>query len=578
MHRLLTAHAIQPKLTVGPVDDEYEREASQVANQVMRMPDAGTPRVLQRYSRVRGVVQKFTTAPPDDSMLPAWMCSSCAKHEEESSDEGTVQRQASGPPLAAGGPVTSETETHLQGISRGGQPLPRAERDFFESRFATSFADVRLHTDQSADAAARAIGADAFTLGTSVAFRQGQYKPGTEPGRRLLAHELTHVVQQTGRPQVSVQRTIGDGHDLTATRFAGNVILEACFDNERRIDKTTNSTGEHVRLLQDSLLAMGYALPRSPSAALPGRGDGIYGDETEAAVRQFQTDAGAARIDGIVATETMGLFDLHDPTRPGGGARPPQRTGPVPDPLARAGCDRHFAGVTFTLANQVAASVTPGADIRVAGPAGNRSMRMRGITPITYTPRITITAPSNAAASNFRVGFVQNLLTSFRQANYNLGSTVARVVATPIKDGDPNNYHPIFVTQLAANLVQDFATTGQAITLTWPDVPADSFFIELLDNAACVGPRLAQQMTAMSMIDTFRIWTVVQHRPSGCVRSLHHVDWMLSWIAGVNAAATPPTVFVVMNVNSVTVANGDGTPAFIQGGEVPGRANVVQCT
>jgi hypothetical protein len=251
----------------------------------------------------------------------------------------------------------------------------------------------------------------------------------------------------------------------------------------------------------------------------------------------------------------------------------------VPDPLGLAGCDRHFAGVTFALANQVAASVTPGADIRVAGPAGNRFLRMRGITPITYTPQITITAPSNAAASNFRVGFVQNLLTSFRQANYDGGGTVATVVPNvPIKDGAPNNYHPIFVTQLAPTIVEDFATTGQAITLTWPDVPADAFFIELLDNAACVGPRPAQQMTAMSMVDTFRIWTVVQHRPSGCVRSLHHVDWMLSWIAGVNAAATPPTVFVVMNVNTVTVANGDGTPAFLQGGEVPGIAHVGQCT
>jgi hypothetical protein len=251
----------------------------------------------------------------------------------------------------------------------------------------------------------------------------------------------------------------------------------------------------------------------------------------------------------------------------------------VPDPLARAGCDRHFAGVTFTLANQVAAGVTPGADIRVAGPAGSRSLRMRGITPITYTPQITVTAPSNAAASNFRVGFVQNLLTSFRQANYDGGGTVATVVPNqPIKDGAPNNYHPIFVTQLVPTLVEDFATTGQAITLTWPDVPADSFFIEFLDNPACAGPRPAQRMTAMSMVDTFRIWTVVQHRPSGCVRSLHHVDWMLSWIATVNAAATPPTVTVVMNTNIVTVADGDGTPAFIQGGEVPGIAHVVQCT
>jgi hypothetical protein len=578
MHRLLQSGTIQAKLTVGPVDDVFEREASAVADHVMRMPEMGTPFVLQRNSRTRGVVQTFTTGPQGETETPAWMCASCA-HEKGSSDEGRVQRQGGGAVLAAGGSVSRATETYLQGMSYGGHPLPNSEREFFEARFGTSFGDVRLHTDRHADAAARAIGAEAFTLGSSVAFRNGKYRPGTNAGRRLLAHELTHVVQQTGRPQASVQRTIGDGHDLTATRFAGNIILEAAFDNERRIDKTHNSIGEHVRLLQDSLLAMGYALPRSPSKALPGRGDGIFGDETEAAVMQFQTDAGAALIDGVVAIETMGLFDLHDPTRPGGAARPPQRTGPVPDPLGRGGCDTHFAGVTFALANQVAAGVTPGADIRVAGPAGNRRLRMRGITPITYTPQITITAPSNAAAANFRVGFVQNVLTSFRRATYSRGGRVDTVVPNlPIKDGAPNSYHPIFVMQPTATIVEDFTTTGQAITLTWPDTPADAFSIQFRDNPECTGPRPAQTMDTMIMVDSFRIWTVVQHRPSGCVRSLHHVDWALIWTASVNAATTPPTVTVFVNTNVVTVDNGDGTPAFIQGGEVPGIAHVRQCT
>jgi hypothetical protein len=86
------------------------------------------------------------------------------------------------------------------GLSGGGQPLPRSARDFFEPRFGFDFGHVRLHTDAKAAESARAVNAQAYTVGHDVMFAAGQYKPGTMNGNRLLAHELTHVVQQSWSP------------------------------------------------------------------------------------------------------------------------------------------------------------------------------------------------------------------------------------------------------------------------------------------------------------------------------------------------------------------------------------------
>jgi Domain of unknown function (DUF4157) len=79
----------------------------------------------------------------------------------------------------------------------GGNPLPRSERSFFEPRFDTSFEDVRIHTGRAAESAAARLNARAFTLGSNVVFGHGEYQPQSPDGRRLLAHELTHVVQQS---------------------------------------------------------------------------------------------------------------------------------------------------------------------------------------------------------------------------------------------------------------------------------------------------------------------------------------------------------------------------------------------
>lgn len=579
---------IQAKLTVGPARDRFEVEADRVADRVMHMPDSSStdhasPPEGPRLGRagISRVQAMFAVRPESDLTQPAWYCAGCAKEAKtggtpEHKKDEDLQRKPRGQTSGGTSELNGPLEAGVRSLQAGGQALPPAERRYFEPRFATSFADVRVHADERADRLTRAMSAEAFTLGRHVVFRNGRYAPGTTEGRRLMAHELTHVVQQTGAsPPMGgqVQRTIGDGHDLSAPRFSGNVILEAAFDDERLI--RNGASGEHVRLIQESLVAMGYALPNSVSAANPTQLDGDFGDETEAAIRQFQIDAGAVEIDGIVGDETMGLLDTHDVSQPA--ARPPAIIGPVAAPLGASGCDQHFTGVTFALANQAASSVASPATFTIATVGGDDFLAMRGNTPIDYQPEVTITAPTNADAANFRVGFVQNLLTSHRVAAYSAGAQVSTVVPTlPIKDGAPTDYNPIFVTNLNATIVEDFAATGQTVHLRWPDVPSDGNFIDLLDNPSCAGSGLAAQtMESMFMLDTFRTWVVVQHRPSGCVRSLHHVDWHLSWLALITAG---PTVTTVINMNIVTEPNGDGTPGFIQGGDVPGQIAVKQCT
>jgi hypothetical protein len=82
----------------------------------------------------------------------------------------------------------------------GGSALDESTRDFMESRLGADFSDVRVHTGAAATEAARSVQAHAYTVGSDVVFQDGQYNPASTDGRKLLAHELTHVVQQRSGP------------------------------------------------------------------------------------------------------------------------------------------------------------------------------------------------------------------------------------------------------------------------------------------------------------------------------------------------------------------------------------------
>ena len=108
-------------------------------------------------------------------------------------------------------PGSSPSDKSLSSVQKvlasPGRPLDASTRDFFATRFGHDFGDVRVHDDATAAASARGVQSLAYTIGKDVVFGAGQYSPGTSAGRHLLAHELTHVVQQSGMgPSPSVQR------------------------------------------------------------------------------------------------------------------------------------------------------------------------------------------------------------------------------------------------------------------------------------------------------------------------------------------------------------------------------------
>ncbi|WP_440898982.1 eCIS core domain-containing protein [Actinosynnema sp.] len=99
---------------------------------------------------------------------------------------------------AQGGPA--ESPVHEVVNSGRGAPLDAGVRADMEGRFGTSFADVRVHTDGAAHSSARSVNAQAYTVGSDIVFQSGGYDPGSAAGRHVLAHELTHVVQQRSGP------------------------------------------------------------------------------------------------------------------------------------------------------------------------------------------------------------------------------------------------------------------------------------------------------------------------------------------------------------------------------------------
>jgi hypothetical protein len=163
---------IQPKLTVNTPGDTYEQEADHISEQVMRMPE---PK-LQRACACGG---------------------GCPKCQTDKLAQGPARLQtkhvgSSGLGQAAAPPIVHEV------LASTGQPLDAPARAFFEPRFGHDFSQVRVHTGAAAEQSARQVHANAYTVGHNMVFGAGRFAPETHEGRRLLAHELTHVMQQTG--------------------------------------------------------------------------------------------------------------------------------------------------------------------------------------------------------------------------------------------------------------------------------------------------------------------------------------------------------------------------------------------
>lgn len=274
--------AIQPKLTVGEPDDRYEQEADAMADQVVQrlsqnQPPANDPTSPSSHVRKGSFLssiqqkpeaeesgdretQKETSDAGESLMrkpvfpkaetqqkpkaIQAFRLNSQPvirpKVEETSEEEhlqASVENSMSAPVFASGDippdenpiqrnssrsapPVTPNLESKLDRSKGGGNPMESGTRQDMESAFDTDFSGVRLHTDAAAVQMNQELGAQAFTHGNDVYFNEGKHDTGSTEGKRLMAHELTHVVQQGGGRSIqnNIQRKFSLNQETTGKR------------------------------------------------------------------------------------------------------------------------------------------------------------------------------------------------------------------------------------------------------------------------------------------------------------------------------------------------------------------------
>src|SRR5258708_17389723 len=299
MLKLISGGVLQRKLTINQPGDVFEQEADRVSDAVMRMPESQTAEgagITGSVSLTR-IQRACRECEEESSSRPVAIQRMCASCNEELTSQPMLQGKGISGGAREATPAIALRVQSLQGV---GQALPASVRDFFEPRFGQDFSQVRVHTDIES---ARSLEARAYTVDRSIVFGAGQYSPETSEGKRLLAHELTHVVQQGGaapqpmqskgsKPSTKVQRAserasaqvsdviqrAGDPKtppkdlacptDLTPGRPAGTDLL---FPSEK-----STITAAHTALLTtfraawlaaggtDDLLVHGYASTDGP--------------------------------------------------------------------------------------------------------------------------------------------------------------------------------------------------------------------------------------------------------------------------------------------------------------------------
>ncbi len=201
VERLIRSGVLQAKLKISQPGDIYEQEADRVSEQVMRMPE---PALALKRS------------------CPFAKSSSCKEKEDILNT-----KKVSGDTTQS----SPSVESRINSFRDGGQPLPKSVSAFFESRFGQDFSKVRVHTGGAAGQSARDLNAQAYTVGHEIVFGDGRFAPGTNDGRRLIAHELTHVVQQNG-PNAGNERLNIDS---------------ANYPLEKKASQTNRHTSQHIQ-------------------------------------------------------------------------------------------------------------------------------------------------------------------------------------------------------------------------------------------------------------------------------------------------------------------------------------------
>lgn len=181
------APAVQLKMSVNKPGDKFEQEADKMATKVMRMTTPASPGKKEGLQRQEE--EKLQKQEED-------------KLQKAPAEEDRLQRKGS-----VASAIAADTQSAIRNKTTGGQSLSTDVRSYMEPRFSADFSKVRIHADEESASLSNQLSARAFTYQNHIFFSRDQYQPGTSEGKQLLAHELTHTIQQGHAVQRSQQVT-----------------------------------------------------------------------------------------------------------------------------------------------------------------------------------------------------------------------------------------------------------------------------------------------------------------------------------------------------------------------------------
>jgi hypothetical protein len=187
-----TKHFFQPKLSINQPNDVYEHEADAMADKVMAVNDSHLHQQTFFSPSIMPVQRKCQHCEEEEKKL----------HRKEANSNETT--------------ADASTENYISSLNGKGRSLTPDERNFFEPRMGYDFSNIQLHTNSEANQSAKSINALAYTHSNHIVFGSNQYQPNSESGQRLMAHELTHVVQQKNQDNY-LQRATTTG-DTSSTK------------------------------------------------------------------------------------------------------------------------------------------------------------------------------------------------------------------------------------------------------------------------------------------------------------------------------------------------------------------------
>ncbi len=522
---------IQPKLAIGQPGDKYEQEADRVADQVMRMPAPGspvwgltsllqTPSIQRMYPNCEKEVQRqpmeeeeeeetLQTKPLANQITPLVQRQTEPLEEEEEDTLQTktasnlVQRQtepleeeeedtlqtktASNLRVMRDGDgstsdsvlVNREIEQHIQQERSSGQSLSSSIRTPMEQRFGIDFSGVKVHTNSTSDKLNRSLSARAFTTGQDIFFKKGEYNPTSTSGRGLLAHELTHVVQQGGA-KLQRKPKLGQSESSSVLRHLQAMQQQPGFDTSLYRKEIAEFQQTHPT---EQIMAKQGQILRKPE------GVNVRERDNSQAIRRC--------------------------------ARPPRgvRTGPPPAPAA---------GLTFSSGSF---NKGTGGQITAASAGANLVIRSAAYSP---SGSVKVSGSTNAEAQKWEVGFIQTLKSTTRAGHYKGSPSKKKlsvVVPTPIRDGNPKQSTSTpWYDSLNPKGKKAFTKTNSTENVSLWDKPGT--------GAPWKTPDKKGKLDYYDGKDIFTAWMIVREKASpNTIEYINWTSWEVDWGVTTNYAS-----------------------------------------